>query len=117
MSLTVVTSGTTAALTPGVETDLEAARAPAAPTTYVYAVDMAALASGEVCFMRVYFVLLASGTVRLAYFGSFIGTTDADPLQLTVPIPVDSGTGITVKATLLQKNGSGRAFPWKLYSL
>lgn len=117
MALTAVTSGTTAALTIGTETNLEAARAPSAATSYVYVVDCNALATGEVVFIRVYTILLASGSERLAYSGSFVKGSDEDPMQYSVPIPVDTGTGITIRATLQQKNGTGRTFPWKLFSL
>lgn len=117
MALTAVASGTTAALVIGTETNLEAARAPGAATSYVYVVDTNALVAGEVLFIRVYTILLASGAERLAYAGSFVKGADEDPMQYSVPVPVDTGTGITIRGTVQQKNGTGRTFPWKLFAL
>lgn len=112
----VVDSGTVSP-TVGTETNLEAARAPSVPSTYVYQIDCGALVAGEVAFIRIYSVVLASGTERLEYSASYISGADEDPLQVSVPILVDSGTGITIRATIQQKNGTGRAFPWKLFLL
>lgn len=116
MALTVVTSGTLSP-TVAVETNLETARAPGAATSYVYKIDCGALVAPEVAFIRVYTVLLASGTERLEYSGSFIAGSDEDPIQVSVPVVMDTGSGITIRATVHQKNGTGRAFPWKLFSL
>lgn len=117
MALTSVTNGTLSLSgAVGTETNM-ATTTPGAATTYVYAVDVAALASGEVLFIRVYVFLLASGTERMAYFGSVVGGQDTDLIQYSVPIPVNTGTSITIRGTLHQKNGTGRSFPWQLYSL
>lgn len=113
----VVASGTTGALGIGVETNLEAARAPAAVTSYVYKVDCNALATGEVAIIRVYTVLLTGGAERLEYAGSYVAGAEEDPMQTSVPVIVDSAAGITIRASIEQKNGTGRTFPWKLFSL
>lgn len=115
MSLTTDASGTTSSLVIGTETNLESAVAPGTAQAIVYEVDFGAVASGEVVFWRMYKVILASGTERLLWCQSFIGGTDVDFVRQSEPIPVDTGTGITIRSTLQQKNGSGRTFPWKRY--
>src|SRR5687767_3511226 len=113
----VVASGTVGPVVIGTETNLEAARAPSIPTNYVYKIDCGAIATDEVVFIRVYTVVLASGTERLEYSCSYIGGVDEDPIQVSVPIVLDTGSGITIRASVQQKNGTGRSFPWKLFAL
>lgn len=113
----VIASGTLGPVTPGTEHDLEAAREPGTVSTYLYKIDCGAVAAGETVFIRIYTVLLASGAERLEYTGTYIGGMDADPMQDSVPVLVSNGTGITIRATVQQKNGTGRSFPWTLYQL
>lgn len=118
MALSVVTSGTKAMTDAslGTETNVESART-TSTAVYQFLLDCSALAAGEVLFIRVYTMVLASGTERLGYFGSFIGGTDLDLLQWTVPITCNSGTAITLRCGLTQKNGTRRSIPWALFSI
>lgn len=117
MALAVVTSGTLT-MSATTETDAESARTVPIATTYVFEADMGALASGEVMFLRVYTMVLASGTERLIEAGSFVAGTDADLIQRSEPIPIDVGSGITIRCTLqLINRTTNRSIPWKLFSL
>lgn len=113
MALTVVTSGTLGPVTVGIETNIVAAQTPGSPANYLLAVDLGALASGEVAFLAIYTIALASGTERLAYSASYIGGQDADPIQYSVPVPVD----VSWRPTILQNNGTGRSYPYKVFTL
>lgn len=115
MALITDASGTVGAVTIGVETNLESAVAPGTAQAIVYALDFGALVTGEVAFWRVYTVVLASGTERLLWCRSFIGGMDVDYIRQSEPVPVDNGSGITIRSTVTQKNGTGRSYPWKRY--
>jgi hypothetical protein len=83
--------------------------------TYVLVVDAGAMADGttpDLLELRIYTIVLTSGTERLAYIASFVGA-QAEPQKYSVPVPAD----ISIKVTLKQTQGTGRAFPWKLLSL
>lgn len=102
-------SSTTAALTIGSEMTLVSA-SPSVPTYYWAEIDCSALASGEVLFVNVYTKVLAGGTERLTYTSTFIGGTDLDLVQYTVPVPTD----VSYRIGITQQNGTGRTFPWKV---
>lgn len=110
MSLAVSSSGTqTATIT--TEHDLAT---PTASGVYQLSVDLNALADGEVVELRVKKKVLTGGTIRVAYQSSWTGVLPADDLIAESP-PITAPFGCTV--TLLQKNGTGRAFPWSLHTL
>ena len=108
---TSIASGTLAA-TVGTEHTL------ATDTTnkvYVLVVDTNALAGGatpDILELRLYVIVLAAGTERLAYQAVFKGVQD-EPIKFSLPVPAD----ISLKATLKQTQGTGRSFPWKLLAL
>src|SRR5580765_661424 len=101
MALTVVTSGTTAALTIGVETVL-ATETPGSPTTYVLRVDGAALATGEQLDIIAYTITLAAGVERKERAWR-IGGDDPIKVVVTIPIPTD----VSLKFGITQQNGTG----------
>jgi len=111
MALAVDSSGTTAALTIGVETVL-ATKAPGSPVTYVLRVDGNALATGEQLDIVVYTKTLTGGTSREEK-GYRIGGDDDEKVCVTLPCPTD----IEAKFGITQQNGTGRTFPWKLFTL
>ena len=78
---------------------------------FVLAVDIAALASGDQLELRIYGKARSSDTERLLYVRSF-----AFPVVelLVESIPVVSPHDW--KATLKQTAGTGRAYPWAVYS-
>lgn len=111
MALAVANSGTTAALTIGTETDL-ATFTPGSPTAYVLRVDGNALATGESLDVIAYTKTLTAGTERQEAAWRITG---GDPLLMLLShvFPID----ISLRFTVTQKNGTGRTFPWKVYSL
>lgn len=80
--------------------------------TYVLVVDTGALVNGDTLELRLYTIVLASGTERVAYMATYVHA-QPDPQKYSVPVPAD----ISLKATLKQTTGTGRSFPWKLLSL
>lgn len=112
MALTVVNSGTTSALVIGTETNLTAAITPSSPTVYAVEVDFENLVSGEVAFFRIYTTTLAAGNEKQFLCRSFIAGTDSEIIIVSVPVPAD----VDFRATVQQKNGSGRTVPWKIYA-
>lgn len=80
--------------------------------TYVFVVDAAAMAVGDVLELYIYTKCLSGGTERLAYSIQYTDA-QAEPMKYSVPVPAD----ISFKATLKQTAGTGRAFPWKVLAL
>ena len=82
---------------------------------YTLHVDKNAMAAGDVLELRIYRIILTGGTTRIAKVYVFSGA------QLTDDLLFDSrpfGNEITdtdsLKFTLKQTFGIGRAFPWKV---
>lgn len=114
MTVTVNSSGTQSA-TPGTEHTL------ATITTagvFTLLVDADALADGEILTLRIKAAVLGSGTVRVFYCGTVIGTLPADEEGLiSVPIPYPGTASTSLVFTLQQVNGSSRSFPWSVLSM
>lgn len=106
---TSVQSGTTAALTVGTETTL--GTTDTSNHDYILALDLGAMALGDVIEVRIYTILLAAGTERVAYMRRY-KHVQAEPIKYSVPVPAD----ISFRATLKQVSGTGRAIPWKILS-
>jgi hypothetical protein len=79
---------------------------------YVLAVDTAAMVNGETLELRMYTKVLTGGTERLAYVAIY-QHAQGEPAKYSPPVPAD----ISLRATLKQTGGTGRAYPWKLLSL
>jgi len=83
--------------------------------TYVLSVDTINMASGDILELRVYEMVLTSGTRRVAYFASFADAQAADDMiKISVPISTALTDTGAVEATLKQTAGTGRVFPWNL---
>lgn len=86
-----------------------------AAATYVLSVDMINMVSGDTLELRVYEMVLTSGTRRVVYFASF---ADAQPADSIIAVSVPISTALTdsgaVEATLKQTAGTGRVYPWNL---
>lgn len=80
--------------------------------TVVLVVDTANLVNGETVELKLYTKVLSGGTERLAYYATYIHV-QGEPAKYSVPVPAN----ISVKATLEQNGGTGRAFPWALLSI
>lgn len=108
MAIAVVASGTqTATLT----TEHTLATSTTGKT-YVLAVDTANLVNGETVELKLYTIVLAAGAERLAYYATFTHL-QGEPIKYSVPVPAN----VSIKATLEQNGGTGRAFPWSLLSI
>lgn len=110
MTVSVNTSGTTAALTIGTPVTL------ATITTagiYVLVVDTVNMVTGDALEMRIYSKPTAAGdTERQAYcFAIQHGQADIQKISIPVPSPV------SFRAELTQTAGTGRAFKWAVWSL
>jgi hypothetical protein len=105
MSWTLDSSGTQTA-TIGTEHSLATSTSNA---TFVYEVDLSALAAGEVVELRVKGTTLTGGTAGQMWKGTYtallVNVREASP-----PVASD----ISINVTLKQISGTGRSFPWKL---
>ena len=108
MALTAAASGTQTA-TIGTEHSLSTQTTTGA---YVLMVDLGAMAHGDAVELRIYATVLSGGTERLAYSGAFMDVQD-EPITFSVPVPGD----VNVRAALIQTNGTGRSYPWKMYRM
>lgn len=81
------------------------------------AIDLAAMVAGDTTEIRVYAVLLASGTIHRVYYHKYVDVQDNEPILLS---PIVNVPPLTVakewKVTLKQTTGTGRAYPWTVYS-
>jgi hypothetical protein len=86
--------------------------------TFQFHVDMSALAATEVVELRIYQIILTGGTRRLASPGmkTFTGAlADPNPIVYVFdPISNDLTDAGSLRFTLKQTSGTGRAFPWKI---
>lgn len=108
MALAVVSSGTQTA-TLATEHTLATSTT---GKTYVLVVDTVNLVNGETLELKLYTIVLSAGTERLAYYATYTHL-QGEPVKYSVPVPAN----ISLKATLEQNGGTGRAFPWSLLSL
>lgn len=83
--------------------------------TYTFHVDTNAMAAADVLELRVYQVVLHEGTPRVAYKETFSGAQPVDDqIKISVPISNELLDAESLKFTLKQTAGTGRAFPWKV---
>jgi hypothetical protein len=109
----VYASGTATPVSIGTEYDFSA---PNALGTYVLVIDTNALASGDVLEIRVYKMVLTSGTSRVMYVQGYYGVqaTD-DQIKYSIPIANDLTDSNAVRFTYKQTFGTQRAIPWKVF--
>jgi hypothetical protein len=78
-------------------------------------VDKNAMASGDVLELRVYRIVLTGGTARVVKIYTFDGAQPADDLIFdSRPFSNELTDADSLKFTLKQTFGTGRAFPWKV---
>jgi len=109
MALVVESSGSQTA-TIGVEHSLATV---ATAKTRVLAVDMNNLVAGDTVELRIKSKARAADTRRECYLATFIGPL-AQPLSFSIPVPMAAADG---EFSLKQTTGTGRAFPWAVYTL
>ncbi len=80
-------------------------------------VDLSVMQAGDVLELRVYQIVLTGGTRRVAYFRSW---SDVQPTNDAVAVTFPIGNQLTdsgsLRFTLKQTVGTGRAYPWKVLS-
>lgn len=83
--------------------------------TYVFEVDTINMAAGDTLELRIYVMVLAGGTRRVAYKITYSNAQDADDLiKISVPVSNELTDSGAVRCTLKQIAGTGRSFPWKV---
>ena len=84
---------------------------------YVFNVDTAAMATGDVLELRIKKPVLSAGTTRVEFFVVFYGAQPADDvLKTSVPFVVDATAG-SCTVTLKQTFGTGRNYPWSVLAI
>lgn len=111
MAVTAQSSGTQTAVIGTEHTLLDVAVA----GTFTLHVDVNAMVAGDVMELRAYQIVLTGGTRRVAYMTRYIGAQSADDLiKVSVPISNELTDAGSLRFTLKQTVGTGRAFPWKV---
>lgn len=111
MTVTAQSTGTQTATVTTEHTLLDVAVA----GTFTLHVDKNAMAAGDVLELRIYQIVLTGGTRRVAYFARYADAQPADDLiAISVPISNELTDAGSVRFTLKQTFGTGRAFPWKV---
>lgn len=83
--------------------------------TFTLHVDTINMAAGDILELRIYQIVLTGGTRRVAYFSSYIGVQPTDNMiKLSVPISNELTDAGSIRFTLKQTTGTGRAYPWKV---
>lgn len=110
MSLTTVAENTQTA-TVGTEHTLQAI---STPGVFVLTVDVLNLGVDELLELRAKVKALTGGTIRTYGPWPIIGPGNSEDAEY-ISVPVVGYYGVTF--TLLQRNGVGRAFPWRVDQL
>jgi hypothetical protein len=83
--------------------------------TYQLSVDPINMAAGDSVTLRIYEMVLTSGTRRVVYCATFTGVQPTDDMiKISIPISTALTDSGAVRATLQQTAGTGRVFPWNL---
>lgn len=111
MPVTTQGSGTQAATISTEHTLLDIAIA----GTFVFEIDPAAMAAGDILELRIYKKILSGGTLRVAYPMRYDGAQPADEMiKCSVPFSNDLVEAASCRVTLKQTAGTGRSYPWKV---
>lgn len=87
----------------------------AATGIYQFVVDTNALLAGDVLELRVYQMVLTSGTSRILHFGAFYGAQPTDDqIKTSVPVVNELTDSTALRFSIKQTAGSARALPWKV---
>lgn len=83
--------------------------------TFTLHVDTVNLAAGDVLELRVYQMVLTGGTQRVAYLARYADAQPTDDLiKISVPISNELTDTNSLRFSLTQTKGTGRAFPYKV---
>jgi hypothetical protein len=106
MTWTLSQSGTTSALSIGVETTLATDTNNA---TFVLEVDTSNLTLGDELEIRIYTIMLGGGSLTQAWKGAY-QHAQINNHKISPPVASDQ----SIKCTLNQTAGTGRTFAWKM---
>jgi hypothetical protein len=83
--------------------------------TFTLHVDTSVMQAGDYLELRVYQMVLTSGTTRVAYLAAYDGGQPADDLiKISVPISNELTDTNAIRFSLKQVAGTTRTFPWKV---
>lgn len=87
--------------------------------SFTFHVDTSAMVAGDTLELRVYQIVLTGGTRRQTYLWSWSGAQDGSSNELSPgkvcdPIGNELTDAGSLRFTLKQTAGVGRAFPWKV---
>ena len=82
---------------------------------YTCHIDTVNMAAGDVLELRVYQMVLTAGTARITYFGAYSGVQPTDDkIKVSIPISNELTDATSLRFSLKQTFGTGRAYPWKV---
>jgi hypothetical protein len=111
MAFTTYASGTQTAVI-GTEHFLSS---PNVAGVFSLVVDKSAMVAGDYLELRCYQMVLTGGTSRVAYKIAYPDAQSADDMiAISIPIINDLTDTNSVRFSLTQTQGTGRAFPWKV---
>lgn len=110
MAVAIASDGTQSAAIGTEHTLFDSAEA----ATFQFEFDPINMASGDIVEIRIYKMVRAGGTRRVAYFQRFlfVDVITDDMIKPFVPISTPLTDSGAVRVTLKQTNGTGRDFPW-----
>lgn len=113
MAVTAFATGTTTPVV-GTENFLSNVNVAGVYTLHIDTVNMAA---SDFLQVRIYQIILTSGTARVAYIASYQGLQPTDDvIKVSVPIGNDITDTNSLRFSITQTFGTARAYPWKVLS-
>ena len=111
MAVTAASSGTQSAT---INTEHQLADINASGV-YTFHVDTTNMASGDILELRVYQMVLTSGTARVLFVSCFYGAQPTDDvIKVSLPIGNELTDSTSLRFSLKQTFGTGRSFAWKV---
>lgn len=111
MAVTAQGSGTQTAVISTEHTLLDVAVA----GTFTLHVDGNIMAAGDTLELRIYQIVLTGGTRHVAYLQRYADAQPTDDqVKISVPVSNELTDAGSLRFTLKQTTGTGRAFPWKV---
>lgn len=113
MAVTAFASGTTTPVV-GTENFLSSVNVAGVYTLHLDTINMVA---GDVLQIRVYQMIITSGTSRVVYVSSYNGAQPTDDvIKVSIPIGNELTDSTALRFSITQTFGTARAFPWKVLS-
>lgn len=82
---------------------------------FVFEVDLNAMAAGDIVELRVYIMVLTSGTARVFAVQVFNGEQPTDDkIKVSIPVANQLTDSTALRVSIKQTHGVARAMPWKV---